>query len=121
MGEIDYLNAHATSTPVGDLAESMAMLKMTAGKKSPYIGATKSMTGHLMGAAGAIEGLICALACLYDELPPNLNLQNLDPKIDTSLRVLGPTSLKTTVNYALSNNFGFGGHNSCVIFKKFNP
>lgn len=117
--DIDYLNAHATSTPVGDLAESQAILAMTKGKKSPWIGATKSMTGHLMGAAGAIEAAICILAVQNDTIPPTINLDSLDPKIDNSLNIVGKEAIYQTVNYALSNNFGFGGHNSCVIFKKF--
>jgi len=116
---IDYLNAHATSTPVGDLAESKAIAKICSGKASPWIGATKSMTGHLMGAAGSIEAVFCALAVKEDILPPTINLQNLDLQIDSSLKIIGKEAVKTTVNYALSNNFGFGGHNSSIILKKF--
>jgi 3-oxoacyl-[acyl-carrier-protein] synthase II len=116
---IDYLNAHATSTPVGDLAESKAIAKISEGKKSPWVGATKSMTGHLMGAAGSIEAVFCAMAVKDDVIPPTLNLKNLDPAIDQKLTIVGEQSIQTTVNYALSNNFGFGGHNSSIILKKF--
>lgn len=117
--DLDYINAHATSTPVGDMAEANAIKNLLNGAKSPWIGATKSMTGHLMGAAGALEGAICALATKYDLIPPTINLDSLDPKMDASLRIVGTSKIETEVNYALSNNFGFGGHNSCVIFKKY--
>jgi 3-oxoacyl-[acyl-carrier-protein] synthase II len=118
--QLDYLNAHATSTPVGDLAESKAISRLlkAEGNKT-FIGATKGMTGHLMGAAGAIEGAFCALALEQGELPPNVNLQELDPLIDPNLNLIGNKSIKGDFNYALSNNFGFGGHNSCIIFKKY--
>jgi 3-oxoacyl-[acyl-carrier-protein] synthase II len=112
---VDYLNAHATSTPVGDLAESNAIIKLTERKKMPWIGATKSMTGHLMGAAGALEAAICALSVARNIIPPNINLFELDPKINQSLRVVGSKAIYTEVNYA------FGGHNSAVIVKKYIP
>lgn len=117
--ELDYLNAHATSTPVGDLAESKAIAQLITNNKSPYIGATKSMTGHLMGAAGALEGAICAVTTNTNKIPANVNLANLDPEIDSRLKIIGSEPLEIEVNYAMSNSFGFGGHNSCVIFKKY--
>jgi 3-oxoacyl-[acyl-carrier-protein] synthase II len=115
---IEYLNAHATSTPVGDLAESNAISKMIQDGKSPWIGATKSMTGHLMGAAGAIEGVFCALAIKNQIIPPTINLENIDQKINAGLKIVGDKAIETEINYTLSNNFGFGGHNSSLILKK---
>ncbi len=118
--QLDYLNAHATSTPVGDLAESYALKNLSSNKKSPWIGATKSMTGHLMGAAGALEAAICVLAVQQNTIPPTINLDSLDSKIDAHLRIVGKNAIKNeVVEYALSNNFGFGGHNGAIIFKKF--
>jgi 3-oxoacyl-[acyl-carrier-protein] synthase II len=119
--DIDYLNAHATSTPVGDLAESNAISKITEGKKSPWIGATKSMTGHLMGAAGALEAAICAYVVKNDIIPPTINLKNIDESINPNLKIVGTKAINQKVTYALSNNFGFGGHNSAVILKKYIP
>lgn len=117
--ELDYINAHATSTPVGDLAESMAIARMCQKEYSPMVGATKSMTGHLMGAAGAIEGVFCAMALLKGQIPPMVNLTQKDAQIDPKIKYAPPVWTQVDAQYALSNNFGFGGHNSCVIFKKF--
>lgn len=117
--QLDYINAHATSTSVGDLAESKAIAKFLDRHTSPYIGATKSMTGHLMGAAGALEGAICALTTQHNLIPPTINLDTIDPALHPKLNFVGSEVISTEVNYALSNSFGFGGHNSCVIFKKY--
>jgi len=77
------------------------------------------MTGHLLGAAGAIEAVICTLAVANDVLPPTINIQNLDPAVPSGLKITGAESQAHTINYALSNTFGFGGHNATVIVKKF--
>lgn len=118
INDLDYINAHATSTKVGDLAESKAISKLLSNSET-IVGGTKSMTGHLMGAAGAIEGLFCALAVEKDTIPPNVNLKEKDPEINDLFTLAGNKKIQKNVNFALSNNFGFGGHNSCVIFKKF--
>jgi len=116
---IDYINVHGTSTPLGDIAESLAILKVFgehAYKLS--ISSTKSMTGHLLGATGAIEAIASVLAIKYGIVPPTINLTNLDPAIDAKLDLTPNVAKVREVNYALSNTFGFGGHNATVIFKK---
>lgn len=118
MDDIDYINAHATSTKVGDLAESKAIKSLLNNDKT-IVGGTKSMTGHLMGAAGAIEGLFCTLAVKNDMIPPNVNLERIDPEIMGKFTLAKDQKESKVINYALSNNFGFGGHNSTVIMKKF--
>ena len=117
--EIDYINAHATSTNLGDDSELLAMNHVFGKRPDLMISATKSMTGHLLGAAGAIEGLIAALACERDQVPPTINTQNIeDAFADNYDYVLGKGK-NQTVNYALSNNFGFGGHVCSVVLGKF--
>jgi 3-oxoacyl-[acyl-carrier-protein] synthase II len=117
--QIDYINAHATSTPLGDDSELLAMNQVFGKRPSLMVSATKSMTGHLLGAAGAIEGLISALACERDEVPPTINTQSVqEPFSDNYDFVLGKGK-KKTINYALSNNFGFGGHVCSVVLGKF--
>ena len=119
-GELDYINAHATSTPVGDLSELAAIEKLIAGhQKAPLIGATKSMTGHLLGAAGAIEATLCTLAVANDVLPPTINIQNFDEAVPQGMHIISNEAKQQPVHYALSNTFGFGGHNATVIIKKF--
>ncbi len=117
--EIDYLNLHATSTPVGDNSEVLAVKKVF-GKhiEKLHVSATKSMTGHLLGAAGALETLICVLSVLHGFVPPTIN--TVDIAEDTYLPniVLG-TAIEKNVRYAMSNNFGFGGHNATLIIKKY--
>ncbi len=118
--QLDYVNAHATSTPVGDLSELAAIDKLLASyDQTPWVGATKSMTGHLLGAAGAIEATLCTLAVAHDVVPPTINIQNFDEAVPTKIRITGSSSINQTVNYAMSNTFGFGGHNATVIIKKF--
>lgn len=118
--DIDYINAHATSTPLGDDSELLAMNQVFGKRPNLMVSATKSMTGHLLGAAGAIEGLISAMACERNEVPPTINTQNIeDAFADNYDYVLGKGKNKT-VNYALSNNFGFGGHVCSVVLGKFN-
>lgn len=117
--DIDYINVHGTATPVGDIPEAMAISRVFGEHAYKLnISSTKSMTGHLLGAAGAIEAIATLLATKYDIVPPTINLQNLDPAIDPKLNFTPNTAQKRIVNAALSNTFGFGGHNTSVIFKK---
>ena len=117
--DLDYLNAHATSTPVGDLSEMNAVAKLTGSKKTRlHISATKSITGHLMGAAGAIEAIICLLAMRDNVIPPTINTTVRDPAIPESLNLVLKEALSTPVKTVMSNTFGFGGHNGIVVFQK---
>ena len=116
---IDYINVHGTSTPLGDLAEAKAILEVFG--KHAYnlnISSTKSMTGHLLGAAGVIEAIACILAVKNDIVPPTINHFTDDPAFDPKLNFTFNKAQKRVVNYALSNTFGFGGHNASAIFKK---
>lgn len=115
---IDYINVHGTSTPLGDISETLA-IKTTFGEhaKKLNISSTKSMTGHLLGAAGAIEAIAAIMACSTDTIPPTINQEFPDPQCD--LNYTANVAVKRTVNYALSNTFGFGGHNATIIFKKY--
>lgn len=117
--DIDYINTHGTSTPVGDIAELKGLVA-TFGDHlyKVNISSTKSMTGHLLGAAGAIEALACVMALNKGIIPPTINLENLDPKIDPKLNLTANVAQKRDVKCVLSNTFGFGGHNSSVVFKK---
>lgn len=117
---IDYVNVHGTSTPLGDIAETKAILQVFG--KHAYnlnISSTKSMTGHLLGAAGAIEAIACILAVKNDVVPPTINHFTDDPEIDNRLNFTFNKAQQRTVNVALSNTFGFGGHNTSVIVGKF--
>jgi 3-oxoacyl-[acyl-carrier-protein] synthase II len=117
--QIDYVNVHGTSTPLGDVAELIAIDKVF--KKHAYnlnISSTKSMTGHLLGAAGAIEAIASILAMQHDFIPPTINHFNDDPKIDPRFNLTFNKAQDRKVNAAISNTFGFGGHNASVIFKK---
>jgi 3-oxoacyl-[acyl-carrier-protein] synthase II len=118
--EIDYINTHGTSTPVGDGAEVKAIVDVFG--EHAYnlnISATKSMTGHCLGAAGVIEAIACIKAVLHDIVPPTINHFTDDPEIDNKLNFTFNKAQNRTVNAALSNTFGFGGHNACVIVKKY--
>ena len=118
--QIDYINVHGTSTPLGDLPELKAIGKLlgeNVGKVN--ISSTKSMTGHLLGAAGAIEGLACVMAIQNGVIPPTINLAEVDERIDPSLNLTPNVAQKRDVKYAMSNTFGFGGHNSSIIFGKY--
>lgn len=118
--DVDYVNAHATSTPVGDISETKAIAKLFKGKeKGLHVGATKSMTGHLLGAAGVIEGIACVMSIRDSVLPPTINLQDLDPEIPTSINIVRSQPIEKNVDVAMSNTFGFGGHNGIIVFKKF--
>lgn len=117
---VDYVNVHGTSTPLGDIAETKAILQVFG--EHAYnlnISSTKSMTGHLLGAAGAIEAIACILSVKHDIVPPTINHFTDDPEIDNRLNFTFNTAQKRTVNVALSNTFGFGGHNTSVIVRKF--
>lgn len=117
---IDYVNVHGTATPLGDVAEIKGILKVFGDHSYKLnISATKSTTGHLLGAAGAIEGLAAILSVKNDIVPPTMHCRNLDPEIDSKLNLTLNKAQKRTVNYALSNTFGFGGHNSSIIVKKY--
>jgi 3-oxoacyl-[acyl-carrier-protein] synthase II len=118
--DIDYINVHGTSTPLGDIAETKAIKRIFGEHAYKLnISATKSMTGHLLGAAGAVEAIAAILAIKNDIVPPTINHFTDDPEIDNALNFTFSKAPKRTVNYALSNTFGFGGHNTSVIFKKF--
>jgi 3-oxoacyl-[acyl-carrier-protein] synthase II len=117
--DIDYINVHGTSTPLGDVAESKAILKVFGEHSYKLnISSTKSMTGHLLGAAGAIEAFATLMAVKEDIVPPTINFTTPDEEIDQGLNFTFNKAEKRTVNAALSNTFGFGGHNASVIFKK---
>ena len=120
--DIDYINVHGTSTHVGDISEAKA-IKEVFGEHAYKlnISSTKSMTGHLLGAAGAVEALACVKAISEDIVPPTINHdeEDMDPEIDYALNYTFNQAQKRTVRAALSNTFGFGGHNACVIFKKY--
>jgi 3-oxoacyl-[acyl-carrier-protein] synthase II len=118
--DIDYINTHGTSTPLGDIAESKAILQVF-GEHSykMNISSTKSMTGHCLGAAGVIEGIACIMSVQNDIVPPTINHFTDDPDLDLKLNFTYHEAQKRQVNAALSNTFGFGGHNACMIFKKY--
>ena len=119
--EVDIINMHGTSTPLGDVAESNAIVKVF--KNHTYkmnINSTKSMTGHLLGAAGAIEAIASIMAIKHGIVPPTINHKTPDEDIDQKINFTFGKAQKRTVNIALSNTFGFGGHNACVLFKKLN-
>ena len=120
--ELDYINVHGTSTPVGDISESKA-IKEVFGEHAYKlnISSTKSMTGHLLGAAGAVEGIISIFAILNNVVPPTINFHegDEDPEIDYKMNFTFNKAQQRTVNAALSNTFGFGGHNASVIFKRY--
>ena len=115
--EVDYINVHGTSTPLGDISESLA-IKTTFGDHAlkVNISSTKSMTGHLLGAAGAVELIAAVMSCHTDVIPPTINYEVPDPQCD--LNYTPNVAAKRVVNYALSNTFGFGGHNATLIVKK---
>jgi len=117
--DIDYINVHGTSTPLGDVAEIKAIQKVFGEKAYELnISSTKSMTGHLLGAAGAIEALATILAIKNDIVPPTINHNTLDPEIDPKLNLTINKAQKRTINTALTNTFGFGGHNTSILIKK---
>ena len=117
--DLDYLNAHATSTPVGDISETKAIQKVFGAGSNLKISATKSMTGHLLGAAGAIEGILCIKSINDNIIPPTINTTQIDPEIPSGLDIVFGDAREIKVNSAMSNTFGFGGHNAIVLFKQF--
>lgn len=120
--QIEYVNVHGTSTPLGDIAELKAIMKLFG--EDAYklnISSTKSMTGHLLGAAGAIEAIACIKSVQEDIIPPTINFSTPDENIDQKLNLTLNKAERRTVNAALSNTFGFGGHNASAVFKKFIP
>jgi 3-oxoacyl-[acyl-carrier-protein] synthase II len=117
--DIDYLNTHGTSTPLGDLAELTAIQTLFGDHAYEMnISSTKSMTGHLLGATAAVEALACIMAITRGVVPPTINVEELDPQIDSKLNLTLGTAQKREVKCAMSNTFGFGGHNSTVVFRK---
>lgn len=116
--EIDYINMHGTSTPLGDIGETKAIKNVFGDHAYKMnLSSTKSMTGHLLGAAGAVEAIATILAVVNDKIPPTINFANPDPECDLNYTFNKPQDRK--VNYAMSNAFGFGGHNTSVLFKKY--
>ncbi|MEX0635824.1 MAG: beta-ketoacyl-ACP synthase II [Ferruginibacter sp.] len=117
--DIDYINVHGTSTPLGDIAETKAIVNVFGDHAyNLNISSTKSMTGHCLGAAGVLEALACILAVTKNIVPPTINHFTDDPDLDSKLNFTFNKAQHKTVNAALSNTFGFGGHNACVLFKK---
>ena len=120
LAEVDYINVHGTSTPLGDIAETKAIGKLFGDHAyNLSISATKSMTGHLLGAAGAVEGIASILALRDGIIPPTINHFNDDPEIDNQLDFTFNVAKKRDIKVAISNTFGFGGHNATIAFKKF--
>lgn len=120
LADIDHINTHGTSTPLGDIAESKAIMNLFGDLATKInINSTKSMTGHLLGAAGAIESIATILAVQNDLIPPTINHFTDDPEINNSLNFTFGKAVNRTVNAAISNTFGFGGHNASILIKKF--
>ncbi len=117
--EVDYVNAHATSTPVGDISEIKAINNTFGTSERLHVSSTKSMTGHLLGAAGAIESIFCIKAIQDNVVPPTINLEELDPEVPGHLKIVAQQALEKKVEVAMNNSFGFGGHNAITLFKKF--
>jgi 3-oxoacyl-[acyl-carrier-protein] synthase II len=118
--DVDYINTHGTSTPLGDVAEVKAIMDVFGEQAySVNISSTKSMTGHCLGAAGVIEAIACMMSVVHNEIPPTINHFTDDPELDPRLNFTFWKPQQRTVRAALSNTFGFGGHNACVIVKKY--
>ena len=119
LTDVDYINVHGTSTPLGDISETKAIVTLFGEHAYKLnISSTKSMTGHLLGAAGAVESIAAVLAVHHDIIPPTINFKVPDPDIDQKLNITPNKAQVRKVNIALSNTFGFGGHNASVVFKK---
>ncbi len=119
VNDIDYINVHGTSTPLGDVSETKAIVDVFGEHAYKLnISSTKSMTGHLLGAAGAVEAIAAIMAVKHDIIPPTINFREADPDIDQNLNLTLNKAQSRTVNYAISNTFGFGGHNASVVIKK---
>ena len=119
LQDVDHINTHGTSTPIGDPGEANAIWNLFGEHaKNIHVNSTKSMTGHLLGAAGAIEAVATVLALVNDTVPPTINHFTDDPEI-VPLNFVFNKARKATINVALSNTFGFGGHNVSIVFKKY--
>lgn len=116
--KVDYLNVHATSTPGGDGNELIGVQRVFEKGTNLHLSATKSMTGHLLGAAGAVEAIIAIKACMDNQIPPTINTKELEQGIDKGLNIVLGNKIEKQINYAMSNSFGFGGHTASVLFKK---
>ncbi len=118
--EVDYINAHGTSTPLGDVAESKAIYKLLKGNEERvHVGSTKSMHGHLLGATAGLEAIICVEAIRHSLVPQNINIENFDTDVALKPETINRKPVEKELNLVLSNSFGFGGHNSTVVLKKF--
>lgn len=117
--DVDYINMHATSTPIGDISELKALEAIFGKRKSLLVSGTKSMTGHLLGAAGAIESILSVESLRHQEVPPTINVENFEPEYKDLYTFPMDKSLTANVTYALSNTFGFGGHIAAVLFKRY--
>lgn len=119
--DVDYVNAHGTSTGLGDIAESQAIAAVFGDlniNKNLKVSSTKSMTGHALGASGAIESIACINAILNNIVPPTINLDNQDEKV-ANLNYVPHKAIETNVDVAVTNSFGFGGHNATLVFKRY--
>ena len=119
--KVDYINAHGTSTHLGDIAESQAIAKVFGDldtNKNLKVSSTKSMHGHMIGATGAAESIVCIKAIEKGIIPPTINLENQDPEV-ANLNYVPNKAIEANVKYALSNSFGFGGQNASLLFKKY--
>ena len=119
--DVDYINTHGTSTHVGDLGEALAISTVfgeTDKNNHLMVSSTKSMHGHLLGAAGAVEAVICVKAMEDNTVPPTINLENLDPELP-KLNYVPNKAVKADLKYTMSNSFGFGGHDASIILKKY--
>jgi len=117
--DVDYMNAHATSTPVGDISELKAIQRVFGDSPKLNVSATKSMTGHLLGAAGAVEGIASVKAITEGIIPPTINSKDIEPEFANKFNLTLGTAAKRDVKCAMSNTFGFGGHIATVLFKKY--
>jgi len=118
-GDIDYINAHATSPLQGDISEAIAINRVFSDNRKLLISATKSMTGHLLGGTGAVEAIICVLALQHGLIPPTINTKTFDDDFPKNLKVVLGESVSQKIRYAMNNTFGFGGHTATSLFKKF--
>jgi len=115
--QVDYINAHGTSTQYNDKAESEAVIEVFGRRETLHVSSTKSCTGHLLGAAAGVEFIMCVKALQDRIMPPTANLDNIDP--ECAVNHVPNTAVKKELNYILSNSFGFGGHNVCLLVKRF--
>lgn len=117
--DINYINAHATSTPLGDTSEAVAIDKVFSQNNKLFVSGTKSMTGHLLGGAGAIEAMICVLSLIHNIVPPTINTTEIDYPFPENIKIVTGQAVPENIRYAMNNTFGFGGHTATTLFKKF--